>query len=167
MSLAEKYHNEIKYHLSKYPDRRSAVMPLLYIAQDEYGHLTEEAIREVADILGLDPTEVHSVAGFYTMFYQKPKGKYLIQVCNDLPCALRGADNLVKVISEHLGIRPGETTEDGLFTLETIMCIAACDKAPVMQINFSYYENMDADKVRRILDDLRAREKTAQAFRGE
>jgi NADH-quinone oxidoreductase subunit E len=110
---------------------------------------------------------VHSVAGFYTMLYEKPKGKYLIQICNDLPCALRGGDDLLRIVSEHLGIQPGETTEDGLFTLETIMCIAACDKAPVMQINFSYYENLDADKVRRILDDLRTREKTAQAFRGE
>ena len=166
MTLAEKHHDEIQHHLAKYPDKRSAVMPLLYIAQEEYGYLTREAIQEVAAILDLEPTQVYSIIGFYTMYYDRPKGKFLVQVCNDLPCALRGADEFTEKVSEHLGIEVGETTEDGLFTLENIMCIAACDNAPVMQIDFKYYEELDEDKLKRILDDLRHSTAAAEAFKG-
>lgn len=166
MSLAEKHHDEIQGHLSKYPDKRSAVMPLLYIAQEEYGHLTREAMDEVAAILELEPTHVYSIVGFYTMYFDQPKGEYLLQVCNDLPCALRGADGFTQAVADHLGIEIGQTTDDGLFTLQNVMCIAACDKAPAMQINFKYYEDLDEEKVKRILDDLRHSTEAARAFRG-
>jgi NADH-quinone oxidoreductase subunit E len=166
MSLVEKYHDRIQHHLDKYPDKRSAVMPLLYIAQEEYGHLTRDSIAEVAAILELEPTQIHSIIGFYTMYYDQPKGKYLVQVCNDLPCALQGADEFTEKVSEYLGIKVGEMTEDGLFSLENIMCIAACDKAPVMQVNFKYYENLDEEKAKRVLEELRHSTKAAEAFRG-
>ena len=166
MSLVEKYQTQIEHHLAKYPDKRSAVMPLLYIAQEEYGHLNSAAMNEIAGILGLEPTEVYSLVGFYSMYYDKPKGKFVVQVCNDLPCALRGADEFTQQVGDHLGIKVGELTADSMFSLETVMCLAACDKAPVMQINFKYYENLDEDKAQRILDDLRLSTEAAAAFKG-
>ncbi|MCS6772685.1 MAG: NAD(P)H-dependent oxidoreductase subunit E, partial [Thermoflexales bacterium] len=142
--LREKRAAEIEAVLAKYPPerKRSAIMPLLYMAQEEYGYCSPEAMREVADILGLDPTEVKSIVGFYTMFYEKPVGKYVIDVCDDLPCALRGADKFVSHCERRLGIRVGQTTPDGLFTLNTVMCIAACDRAPVAQVNREYHYDL-------------------------
>ena len=141
-------------------------MPLLYIAQEEYGYLTGEAMNEVAAILGLQPTEVYSIVGFYTMYYDRPKGKYLVQVCNDLPCALKGADEFTEKVAEHLGCKVGEMTGDGLFSLENVMCLAACDRAPVMQVNFKYYEDLDEEKVKRVLDGLRHSAEAEKAFKG-
>src|SRR5512147_3158504 len=114
--LAEKYAAQIEKMLAKYPDKRSAVMALLYISQEEYGYITDEGIREVAQIIHEDPTAVKSVAGFYTMYSKRPKGKYWLQVCTDLPCALRGADQFYQGLCDYLGVKDGGTTEDGLFT---------------------------------------------------
>ncbi len=154
-TLAEKYADRIEAHLGKYPDKRSAVMPLLYIAQEEYGWVSPEGINEVAELCDMDPTQVRSIAGFYTMYSEKEKGKYWLQVCTDLPCALRGADQFHKELKEHLGVDEGGTTEDGMFTVEHVMCLAACDKAPMLQCNFHYYENLDMDKMKELLDQLR------------
>ncbi len=159
--LIEKYKDRIDAILAKYPEKRSAVMPLLYLAQEEYGYITAEAVREVADICGIDPTQVYALTGFYTMFYEKPKGKYLLQVCTDLPCALRGAEEFYQSLREYLGIEGDSgTTEDGLFTLERVMCLAACDRAPVMQVNFEYHENLNKELARALIDELRARAAT-------
>jgi NADH-quinone oxidoreductase subunit E len=155
MALLDTHKEEIDHHLAKYPDKRSAVMPLLYIAQEEYGHITPEAVEEIASILELDVTHVKGIIGFYTMYYDQPKGKYLIQICTDLPCALKGAEQFSEHVCQKLGIKPGETTPDGLFTVENVMCIAACDRAPVMQVNFHYYENLDYEKVDKLLEELR------------
>lgn len=155
MALLDTRKEDINHHLAKYPDKRSAVMPLLYIAQEEYGHITPEAIEEIASILDLDVTHVKGIVGFYTMYYDRPKGKHVIHICTDLPCALRGGEQLSEHICQKLGIRPGETTPDGLFTVENVMCIAACDRAPVMQVDFHYYENLDYEKVDQILEELR------------
>ncbi|MFN3704427.1 MAG: NADH-quinone oxidoreductase subunit NuoE [Thermoflexales bacterium] len=154
--LREKRAQDIEKVLAKYPPerRRSAVMPLLYIAQEEYGYCTPEAIREVAEIIGCDPTEVKSIVGFYTMFHEQPVGKYVIDVCDDLPCALRGADKFVSHCEKKLGIRVGETTPDGKFTLNTVMCIAACDRAPVLQINKQYRYALDEQTFDRMIDEL-------------
>lgn len=154
--LAEKYAEQIAKHFAKYPDKRSAVMPLLYIAQEEYGWITPEAIKEVADLCEIDPTQVTSIAGFYTMYSEKPKGKYWLQVCTDLACALRGADQFHHDLLEYLGIEEGGTTEDGLFTVEHVMCLGACDRAPMMQCNFHFYENLDNEKVRALIAQWRA-----------
>jgi NADH-quinone oxidoreductase subunit E len=154
--LAEKYAEQIAKHFAKYPDKRSAVMPLLYIAQEEYGWITPEAIKEVADLCEIDPTQVTSIAGFYTMYSEKPKGKYWLHVCTDLACALRGADQFHHDLLEYLGIEEGGTTEDGLFTVEHVMCLGACDRAPMMQCNFHFYENLDNEKVRALIAQWRA-----------
>ena len=155
--LAEKYAAQIEKILAKYPDKRSAVMALLYISQEEYGYITDEGIREVAQIIHEDPTAVKSVAGFYTMYSKRPKGKYWLQVCTDLPCALRGADEFYHDLKDYLGIEEeGGTSEDGLFTVEHVMCLAACDKAPMLQCNFHFFENLDMDKMKAQIAEWRA-----------
>ncbi len=155
--LAEKYAAQIEKILAKYPDKRSAVMPLLYISQEEYGHITDEGIVEVAAIIGEDPTAVKSVAGFYTMYSKQPKGTYWLQVCTDLPCALKGADQFYADLKYYLEITDdGGTSPDGLFTVEHVMCLAACDKAPMLQCNFHYVENLDMEKMKAHLAEWRA-----------
>jgi NADH-quinone oxidoreductase subunit E len=155
MALIDTRKEDIERHLAKYPNKRSAVMPLLYMAQEEYGHITPDAIEEIAGLLEMSATDVKSLVGFYTMYHDRPKGRYLIQICDDLPCALRGSGEILAYLIEKLGIQPGETTEDGLFTLETVMCIAACDRAPVIQVNFHYHEFMTKEKVDALIDELR------------
>lgn len=140
--------------LAKYPTKRSAVMPLLNMAQQEYGYCSPEAIRDVAAILELDPTEVRSIAGFYTMFYEQPVGRHVIDVCDDLPCALRGADRFLAHCEKKLGIKAGETTPDGRFTLHGVMCIAACNRAPVAQVNGDYRYDLTNESFDRMVDDL-------------
>lgn len=156
--LLAKHKPEIEAIFSRYPDKRSAMLPMLYLAQGEYGWLSQDVLHEVADILELEPTEVISVAGFYTLFYKAPVGKYVIEICDDLPCALRGAEQFVEHACQKLGLRVGETTPDGLFTLHTVMCLAACDRAPMMQVNLEYHENMTAEKFDALIDELRARD---------
>ncbi len=146
-----KYEERINHHLAKYETKRSAVMPLLFIAQEEYGWVNPEGVEEVAQILNLDPTQVKSIAGFYTMYSEKPKGKYWLHVCTDLPCALKGADEFYAWLKEELGVAEGGTSDDGMFTVEHVMCLAACDKAPMLQCNFRYVENLDQDKMRELL----------------
>jgi NADH-quinone oxidoreductase subunit E len=154
--LAEKYQERIQKIFAKYPDKRSAVMPILYLAQEAYGWVTPESIGEVADLCELDPTQVKSVAGFYTMYRESPKGKYWLQVCTDFPCALRGADEFHHDLLKHLGIEEGETTPDGMFTVEHVMCLAGCDRAPMLQCNFHFYENLDLDKAKALIAQWRA-----------
>lgn len=151
-----KYQARISRHLAKYETKRSAVMPLLYIAQEEYGWVNQAGIDEVAQILNLDPTQVKSIAGFYTMYSEKPKGEYWLHVCTDLPCALKGADEFYAWLKEELGVEEGGTSADGLFTVEHVMCLAACDQAPMLQCNFRYIENLDQDKMRDLLAQWRA-----------
>ncbi|HJW89702.1 MAG TPA: NAD(P)H-dependent oxidoreductase subunit E [Anaerolineales bacterium] len=149
--LAEKYATEIDQILTKYPSdqKRSAVMPLLYLAQRETGFVSRPAMKEIAEILGISATEVASIVGFYTLYYEKPGGKYRLQVCNDLPCALRGADDFLEKLCENLGIKVGETTPDGLVTVEAVMCLAGCDKAPLFQVQsgdgLEYHENQTVE----------------------
>ena len=159
-----KYEARIDRHLAKYETKRSAVMPLLYIAQEEYGWVNPEGIREVAEILNLDPTQVKSIAGFYTMYSEKPKGRYWLQVCTDLPCALQGADEFHAWLKDELDVEEGGTTKDEMFTVEHVMCLAACDKAPMLQCNFHYVENLDQDKMRGLL--AKWRQEAAQAANG-
>jgi NADH-quinone oxidoreductase E subunit len=149
---------EIERILTHYPEdeKRSALLPALHIVQNEnQGYLSEELMRDVADILEITPLQVYEVATFYTMYNLKPIGRYHIQVCRTLPCALMGAGKLVSYLEEKLGIGPGETTPDRLFTLTEVECLASCGTAPMMQINQQYYESLNQLKVDRILDDLR------------
>jgi len=165
--LAEKHADRIAKIFAKYPDKRSGVMALLYLAQEEYGWVTPEALEEVAALCDIDPTQVQSIAGFYTMYSEKPKGKYWLQVCTDLPCALRGADEFYRQLCEYLGLsEEGGTTEDGLFTVEPVMCLAACDKAPMLQCNFHYHENLDMEKMKALIEQWRAEASRSDGDRG-
>lgn len=158
MSLAEKYPKEVKKILAKYPPehKRSAVMPLLYLAQREEGYVNRHAMQDIGSLVGITETEVASIIGFYTLYHDKPEGKLRIQVCNDLPCALRGADQFLADLCEKLDIEPGGTTSDGLITVEPVMCLAACDKAPMFQTQgqdgIKYHENMTVEKTMELID---------------
>jgi NADH-quinone oxidoreductase subunit E len=154
--LKEKYQQEIDEILSRYPVKRSALIPLFYLAQREHGYITEAAMIEIAGILKLTPPQVYETATFYTMLNLKKVGRFHIQVCKSLMCALVGSDTLIGWIRKKLGIGPGETTTDGLFTLTTVECLAACGTGPMMQINDDYYERLTEDKVDRILADLQS-----------
>ena len=154
--LREKYNDEIEQILSRYPVKRSALLPLLYVAQRDRGYVAEADMKEIARILNLTSPQVYETITFYTMFNLKPIGKFHIQVCKSLMCALVGSDTVIEWIKTILGISPGESTSDGLFTLSTVECLAACGTGPMMQINDDYYERLTEEKVDRILADLRA-----------
>ena len=154
--LKETYKQEIEDILSRYPVRRSALIPLLYLAQRERGYVTEAAMVEIAGILKLTPPQVYETITFYTMLNLKAVGKFHIQVCKSLMCALVGSDTVIGWIKAKLGIGPGETTPDGAFTLSTVECLAACGTGPMMQINDDYYERLTEEKLDRILWDLKS-----------
>lgn len=154
--LKEKYQTEIADILSRYPVKRSALIPLLYLAQRERGYINEAAMVEIAGILKLTPPQVYETATFYTMLNLKQVGRFHIQVCKSLMCALVGSDVLIGWIKARLGIGPGETTPDGAFTLSTVECLAACGTGPMMQINDDYYERLTEEKLDRILSDLKS-----------
>ena len=153
--LKEKYQKEIDDILSRYPVRRSALLPLLNLAQREEGYVSEAAMKEIAGILRLTPPQVYEVVTFYTMLNLKPVGTFHIQVCKSLMCALVGSDDLLAWLQDRLRIRPGETTPDRLFTLSTVECLASCGTGPMMQVNDDYYERLTEEKVGCILADLK------------
>jgi NADH-quinone oxidoreductase subunit E len=157
LRLSDSVEKEIAEKVSLYPDKRSAILPVLHILQREEGHVTEAGMRYASAVLGLSPVQVYDVATFYTLYALKPIGRYWIQVCKTLSCALVGADNLIRYLETTLGIRAGETTDDGLFTLATVECLASCGTGPMMQINEDYYENLTKEKVDEILNALRLR----------
>jgi len=161
MALAQKHRAEIHAILAKYPPehKRSAVMALLYLAQREYGHLDRQAIAEVADLLELEPTEVGSLIGFYTLYHDRPGPSYRLQVCTDLPCALRGAEHFVQELRRSLGVAESELTTDGQFAIEEVKCLAACDRVPVFQLQepggIHYYENQTLETALAVVGELR------------
>ena len=161
MSLAAKYPNEVEQILSKYPSegRRSAVMPLLFLAQREEGYINKAAMQDIANILEITETDVASIVRFYTLYHDKKEGRYRMQVCTDLPCALRGAEEFMEAVCDRLGLNVGETTADGFLTLEAVTCLAACDKAPMFQIQgpdgLKYHENMNVDKTVDVISTLK------------
>jgi len=161
MSLARKYPKEVKQILSKYPPegKRSAVMPLLFLAQREEGYINKAAMQDIADMLDITETDVAAIVGFYTLYHDKKEGKYRMQVCTDLPCALRGADEFMQNLCSNLGIQVGGTTPDGVVTLEAVTCLAACDKAPMFQTQgpdgIKYHENMTMDRTLELIAALK------------
>ena len=140
--------------LSRYPQKEAAILPILHLAQREFGSISEEEEKLIAGILDIKPIRVREVVSFYTMFNRKPVGKYHIQVCSNLSCTIMGAENLIDYLTEKLGIRLGETTPDKRFTLTTVECLGACEQAPCMMINFEYYGDLDREKIDEILDKL-------------
>lgn len=138
----------------RYPTREAALLPVLRIAEEEFGGIGEAEIECVARELGLSPAYVLGVFSFYTHFRRKGEGKYILQVCATLSCALRGCRELVRHLEGKLGIRPGETTPDGRFTLKKVECLGSCDTAPVIQINDDYHEKLTLEKLDEILEGL-------------
>ena len=158
---SEAEQRELEEILKKYPNKKSAVMPALYLAQREKNWLDNDDIAAVAQALDLSVTHVHSIVGFYTLFRKEKTGKYIIQFCTDLPCALKGAEDFYRRLAERMGLPPeGGTTEDGLFTLEEVVCIAACDRVPCCQINLEYYEKLTDESVDVVLTELREKAKS-------
>lgn len=159
--LSKKYPKEVKQILSKYPPegRRSALMPLLFLAQREEGYINKAAMQDIAEMLDITETEVAGVVGFYTLYHEQKAGKHRIQVCTDLPCALRGADKFMDDLCGNLGIKVGETTPDGAVTIEAVTCLAACDKAPMFQTQgpegIKYHENMTVEKTMELIEGLK------------
>jgi len=148
--------NETKLNeiISHYPVKRSAVLPALYIAQEEHGHVTDEDVRYIAARLDMRVNEVEEVVTFYTMYSRQPIGKYKLQVCRTLSCMLLGAEQITEHIEHKLGVRVGETTPDGRFTLQEVECLGYCDLAPCLQVNFDYHEKVTKDSVDEIIKNL-------------
>jgi NADH-quinone oxidoreductase E subunit len=150
--------------LTKYPPdrKRSAVLAALYLVQEQQGYLTANALRHIAPLLDLSPAEVEDVATYYVMFFREPVGKYVLQVCRTLSCALNGAERVTETLSEKLGIRPGETDPSGTFTLLEFECLGACDRAPVVMVNNEHWhEKATPDAIGKLVDDIRAKGEAA------
>jgi NADH-quinone oxidoreductase E subunit len=144
------------------PDRkRSAVLPALYLVQQQIGHVTATAMRYVAGLLEITPADVEDVVSFYTMFYRRPVGTFVLQVCRTLSCAVNGAERLTEELSAALGIKPGETDPAGLFTLLEVECLGACDRAPVVMVNDAWHECQKPEDAAKLIDDLRTRGEAA------
>lgn len=143
--------------IARYPEgkQKSALMPLLHLAQEEWGWLSAETMDYVAGLLNIEPIEVYEVATFYTMYNLKPVGKHVFEVCHTGPCMVRGSDDIIAYIKEKLGIKVGETTADGMFTLKTAECLGACGYAPMMQMGKHYREHLTREKVDQIIEECR------------
>ena len=148
---------------TRYPgdQRKSAILAALYLAQHQQGYLTRNAMRHVAGAIGCTPAEVEDVVSFYTMFYTRPVGRHVLQVCRTLSCALMGAERVTEALSEALGIKPGETDPAGLFTLLEVECLGACDRAPVVMVNDAWHECQKPEDAAKLIDDLRTRGEAA------
>lgn len=152
--IRELYPEKVEEILRGFPHKRSASIPLLYLAWDTYGYVSPEAMQEVAEIMGTSPAFIEGIASFYTMFPLKPCGKYRIEVCANISCHLNGAALIIKTLEEKLGISCGDRTEDGRFSLEKVECLAGCSSAPCMHINGKEYTFLTPEKVLQILDSL-------------
>jgi NADH-quinone oxidoreductase subunit E len=160
VKFSEQQLTKVQEIINRYPEgkQKSAVIPLLHMAQEEFGGwLSSESMDYVASLLQLEPIEVYEVATFYSMYNLKPVGKYLFEVCHTGPCMLRGSDDIIEYIKQKLGIKVGETTADGLFTLKTVECLGACGYAPMMQMGKFYREHLTKEKVDSIIDECRSK----------
>ena len=137
-----------------YPDKRGALLPVLHLAQDTFGYVSLEVEEYVAGLFDLSPAHVHEVVTFYTLFFQKPKGRHVVSVCHNLSCHLMNAKGIIGHVEERLGVSPGKTTPDGRITFLTVECLCACEQAPMMQVDDRYEGNLTSEKVDRILDGL-------------
>lgn len=153
--LTEEFKAKAAHICARYPRRDAALLPLLEELQKESGYVAEEAMDELAGYLELPYARIKAVVTFYTMFNRAPAGKYHLQVCRNISCHMAGAPGLLAGLKKELGIEEGETTRDGLFTLSSVECLGACGSAPVMQVNAEYFENLTAEKLDALLDELR------------
>lgn len=154
--LSDKAESRIEEIKKLYPNVKSAIMPALYIAQEELGHINDEAVAWVAEKIGVAPVHVLEVATFYTMYYKKPVGKYHVQVCRTLSCALRGCKELTKHLHETLELEPNEVSEDGMWSYEEVECLGSCGSAPMAEINDVYFENLTVEKLNEVMERIKA-----------
>jgi NADH-quinone oxidoreductase subunit E len=154
--VRERLEPDARAIIARYPDSRSALLPLLHLVQSEEGHVTPTGQRFCAEMLELTTAEVNAVATFYSMYRRKPSGDYQVGVCTNTLCAVMGGDAIFDDLKEHLGVGNNETTEDGKVTLEHIECNAACDYAPVVMVNWEFFDNQTPESARQLVDDLRA-----------
>jgi NADH-quinone oxidoreductase subunit E len=152
--IAEETRARIDAEIEKYPAKRGALLPALHLVQAEHGHVSLELAGEVAEIFGLHPVQVMEVVSFYNMLYAEPQGRHHVYVCTNLPCSLRGARTLLRHLESHLGVKSGETTDDGRITLGHEECLGACAYAPMMRVDETYHEDLDLEKAKQVLDGL-------------
>jgi NADH-quinone oxidoreductase subunit E len=160
MVISEKLDQFFDAKMKEYPTRRSFLVPMLLYTQDELGYLSNQAIAYLAEKTGLTELEVRNVISYYSMLHTKPLGKYHVQVCANISCMLRGADELMEHCEKKLGIGHKEITPDGIFSLEEVECIGACSWAPAVQVNYDFHENLTPEKMDKILDQYRQKAKT-------
>ena len=141
--------------LGRYPVARSALIPLIHLAQEQDGYVADDAMEHIAELIGVTPAEVLGTCSFYEMFKREPVGDYLVNVCTNISCMLLGGEELLHHLEGRLGIKPGSTTADGTFTLEDVECIAACTEAPCLQVNYRYFHNVTLEDADTLIDDLR------------
>ena len=142
--------------LSRYPVKKSALIPLLHLAQEQAGYVSEDAMQQIAELVEVTPAEVLGTCSFYEMFKREPVGKYLVNICTNISCQLLGAEELLHHAEHALKIRPGGTTDDRLFTLEDVECLAACTEAPCLQVNYRYFNKVSTADFDQLISDLRA-----------
>ncbi len=142
--------------IARYPRPKSALIPLLHLAQEQDGYVAADAMAHIAELIGCTPAEVLGTCSFYEMFKLHPVGRYLVNVCTNISCMLCGGEELLEHAERRLGVKPGNTTADGLFTLEEVECIAACTEAPCLQVNYRYFHKISHEEFDRLVDDLRA-----------
>ncbi len=152
--LSDAAYRKIKALMARYPQQRSALIPSLQIAQKEIGYLSDETVCEIARVFDLPPNEVNEVVSFYSMFYRKPMGRYVIQVCTNISCLLCNAEEIVRHLTRRLGIQLGETSADMKYTLLEVECLGSCGTSAVIQINEDYFEDLTPEKLDTILDSL-------------
>jgi NADH-quinone oxidoreductase subunit E len=146
---------EVRRLQALYPERQAALLPVLRMAQDTFGHISPDVEVYVAELFELSPAHVHEVVTFYTLFFQRPVGRHVLSVCHNLSCSLRGAEDVVAYLQERLGIEAGETTPDGRVTLLRVECLYACEAAPMMQVDEQYVGPLDHGTIDRVLEGLR------------
>ena len=140
---------------ARYPVRRAALLPALWLAQREFGWLSSDAMKAVAKLVGVSPVQVLEVAEFYTMYQKKKPGKYHLQVCQTIACLLAGSEEIKKTVERVLGLKPGETSPDGKFSYQLVECLASCHTAPCMQVNDDYHENLTPESTEKLIGELR------------
>jgi len=154
MSLPKEFEERLESLKSKYPNSRSAIMPALFLAQEHFGFISDEAVQWVSMRLDVAPVHVMEVATFYTMYYKKPVGRYHIQVCRTLMCQLKGSRKIVEYLKKRFGISSGEVSLDGMFSYEEVECLGSCGSAPVCEINDTYFEHLSEEKLEAIIQDI-------------
>lgn len=154
-TFSEAARNEANALMSRYPTRLAALLPIMFLAQKEFGHIDEEAEKAIAELMDISPVSVREVSGFYFMFHKHPPGKYHLQICHTITCTMMYAEKLLTWVRDELGIEDGQRTPDGLFSLERMECLGACDKAPVMLVNETLYTHLTLEKFTGIVEELK------------